>query len=74
MRLLHSRPKLTKGGGERLESIEGNVPVPLDLPPMCGFYERCPEAMKGQCDKWVPQLMEKNEGHWVRCFLYEEMR
>jgi len=71
VRLLKSRPKLIKGSGERLESIKGNVPVPLDPPPECGFYERCPEAIEGRCDIAVPELIKKEDGHWVRCFLYE---
>jgi oligopeptide/dipeptide ABC transporter ATP-binding protein len=70
VRLLKSRPKLIKGTGERLESIKGNVPVPLDPPPQCGFCDRCPEAIEGRCDTAVPELIKKEDGHWVRCFLY----
>ena len=72
VRLLKSRPKLIKGTGERLESIQGNVPVPLDPPPQCGFYERCPEAIEGHCNTAVPELIKKEDGHWVRCFSYKE--
>ena len=72
--LLKSRPRLTQGARERLESIEGNVPVPLGRPLECGFRGRCPEAIKGVCDMRVPELIEWEEGHWVRCFLYEETR
>jgi peptide/nickel transport system ATP-binding protein len=71
VRLLKSRPRLIKGTRERLESIKGNVPVPLDPPPQCGFYDRCPEAIEGHCNTAVPELIEKEDGHWVRCFLYE---
>ncbi len=70
--LLKSRPRMTQGASERLESIEGNVPVPLDPPLECGFHGRCPEAIKGVCDMRVPELIEWEEGHWVRCFLYEK--
>ena len=72
--LLKSRPRLTQGARERLESIEGTVPVPLDPPLECGFRGRCPEAIKGVCDMSVPELIEWEEGHWVRCFLYEKTR
>jgi len=72
VRLLKSRPKLIKGTGERLESIQGNVPVPLDPPPQCGFYDRCPEAIEGHCNTAVPELIKKEDGHWVRCFSYKE--
>jgi peptide/nickel transport system ATP-binding protein len=71
VRLLKSRPRLAKGSRERLESIKGNVPVPLDPPPACGFYERCPEAIKGLCGTAVPALTRQGGDHWVRCFLYE---
>ena len=65
--LLKSRPTLTRGGRKRLEPIQGNVPVPLDLPPQCGFYDRCPEAVEGLCNKAIPELIEEADGHWVRC-------
>ncbi|MEM7129044.1 MAG: ABC transporter ATP-binding protein [Chloroflexota bacterium] len=71
IRLLKSRPKMTTGLVERLESIEGNVPVPLDPTPQCGFVSRCSEALAGRCDGQTPELIEQEEGHWVRCFLYE---
>jgi len=68
VRLLRSRPKLIKGVRERLQSIQGNVPVPLDPPPQCGFYERCPEAIEGRCNTAIPALIEQEDSHWVRCF------
>jgi peptide/nickel transport system ATP-binding protein len=71
VRLLRSRPKLIKGTRERLESIKGNVPVPLDPLPQCGFHERCPEAIEDRCNTAVPGLIEQEDSHWVRCFLYE---
>jgi peptide/nickel transport system ATP-binding protein len=69
VRLLKSRPKLIKGVRERLQSIKGNVPVPLDPPPQCGFYDRCSEAIGGHCNTAVPELAEREDGHWVRCFI-----
>ncbi|MEM7537018.1 MAG: ABC transporter ATP-binding protein [Chloroflexota bacterium] len=76
MGLLKSRPSLKIGTGERLESIKGNVPIPLEPPPQCGFYDRCPEAMAGRCNAAVPEPVtisqDQSGGHWVRCFLYEE--
>ncbi|MBV7328357.1 ABC transporter ATP-binding protein [Chloroflexi bacterium TSY] len=71
IRLLKSRPRLTTGSIQRLESIEGNVPVPLDPPPQCGFVSRCSDAIAGRCDGQVPELLEQAKSHWVRCFLYE---
>jgi oligopeptide/dipeptide ABC transporter ATP-binding protein len=71
VRLLKSRPRLTRRTRERLESIQGNVPVPLDPPPQCGFYDRCPEAIEGHCNTAIPELVKKEDGHWVRCFSYK---
>ncbi|MGC9522992.1 MAG: ABC transporter ATP-binding protein [Anaerolineae bacterium] len=68
--LLKSRPKLIGGARERLSPIKGNVPVPLDPPPACGFWDRCPQMIKGRCDASVPELIQQDNGHWVRCFLY----
>jgi oligopeptide/dipeptide ABC transporter ATP-binding protein len=68
VRLLKSRPNLIKGTRERLVSIKGNVPVPLDPPPQCGFHDRCSEAVDGRCNTTIPELVEKEDGHWVRCF------
>jgi oligopeptide/dipeptide ABC transporter ATP-binding protein len=73
VRLLKSRPKLTTGVAERLESIKGNVPIPLDPEPRCGFYDRCPEAVEG-CNTAAPELLEEQDKHWVRCFLYKGTR
>ena len=71
VRLLKSRPTMRLAPGQRLESIKGNVPIPLDPPARCGFYDRCPQAMAGHCDVHVPELVELEPGHWVRCFLFE---
>src|SRR6476469_4590040 len=46
--LLRSGPKLTSATAakqERLETIEGTVPSPTDLPPGCHFAPRCPYRM-----------------------------
>ena len=71
-RLLQSIPKLGKGSGTRLEAIRGNVPVPIDPPPACGFCSRCDEFMGGKCDGAVPALVDMGNNHYVRCFLHSE--
>jgi peptide/nickel transport system ATP-binding protein len=70
--LMRSIPKVGKKGHERLEAIRGTVPIPLNLPRMCGFYERCQKAMEGTCNRAVPVLKEIEEGHFVRCFLFHK--
>ena len=68
-RLLQSIPKR---GKKKLEPIQGNVPVPLDFPEMCGFFSRCPEAREGVCNQAVPPLELIGPNHMVRCFFAEK--
>ncbi|MCX7939463.1 MAG: ABC transporter ATP-binding protein, partial [Thermoflexales bacterium] len=70
--LLQSVPRLGPKTGQRLASIEGMVPDPLNLPTGCVFHPRCPAFMAGKCDKIVPRWTQVGENHWVRCLLYEE--
>jgi peptide/nickel transport system ATP-binding protein len=72
--LLRSIPKIGKDAKKTLDSIEGAVPVPLGLPPQCGFVDRCEKAIKGLCDTQVPPIAEVQPGHQVRCFLFPEVR
>lgn len=69
--LLKSIPKVGKEARTRLEAIKGTVPLPLDLPRGCGFYQRCREAKKGICNVGDPSLIEVTKGHRVNCFLYK---
>ncbi|WP_284646133.1 ABC transporter ATP-binding protein [Paenibacillus silviterrae] len=69
--LLHSMPKLGRKN-KRLESIEGTVPLALNMPPMCGFYDRCKDRIPGLCDKKAVPLTQIESDHTVRCFLYNE--
>ena len=65
---------LPKRGIKNLTPIEGNVPVPLNFPEMCGFYSRCPYAVDGVCNKSVPDLVEEENDHRVRCFFKDEIK
>jgi peptide/nickel transport system ATP-binding protein/oligopeptide transport system ATP-binding protein len=49
--------------------LEGDVPSPLHPPAGCHFHPRCRKAMK-ICREETPSLIETQEGHRVRCFLY----
>lgn len=57
---------------EKLFSIEGTVPLALNLPPGCGFYERCQHRIDGVCNVRDPQLSSCGADHYVSCFLNEE--
>jgi peptide/nickel transport system ATP-binding protein len=68
--LLKSTPKIHELKDE-LESIEGAVPTPAEMPRGCKFHPRCPFAME-QCVTDEPKLGELEVGHQVRCWLYKE--
>jgi oligopeptide/dipeptide ABC transporter ATP-binding protein len=71
IRLLKSIPKLgRKVAGGRLDAIQGNVPVPLDPPEECGFFSRCTQVDPDLCGGGVPDMIEVEPGHFVRCRLY----
>ena len=52
---------------EKLFSIEGTVPLALNLKPGCGFYDRCLERIEGVCDKIDPESMCLGGSHCVAC-------
>lgn len=68
--LLKSTPKIHELKDE-LESIEGTVPNPGNMPKGCRFAPRCPYAMD-KCVTEAPRLEEMNPGHQVRCWLHED--
>ncbi len=69
--LLRSIPRTGRRARVRLETIEGIVPVPLDPPDICPFADRCTQFIPGRCDERVPDFLEIDQGHSVRCILYE---
>jgi len=71
--LLKAIPRIGDRNRARLESIEGVVPIPLELPPQCGFHDRCRRMKKGLCDRFDVPMAEVSPGHKVRCFLYPQV-
>ena len=69
--LLDSIPRLEKDAEEkeRLRTIEGIVPNPLDFPKGCRFHPRCPQAMD-VCREEIPTLKKLKPGQEVACWLY----
>ena len=45
---------------------KGEIPNPINPPSGCPFHPRCPYA-KSICKEKEPDMMEVNEGHWVKC-------
>ncbi len=71
--LLGSVHKIGTKGQDKLFSIEGTVPLALNLKTQCGFYQRCFKHIEGKCDKSIPQLIEVKPNHFVRCYNYGEV-
>ncbi|MGV8982044.1 ABC transporter ATP-binding protein [Clostridium sp.] len=67
--LMKSKPSLDKDV-DRLYSIPGQVPNPINMPEECYFCARCPSAMD-ICRVQQPPIKEIRPGHKVACFLYE---
>jgi oligopeptide/dipeptide ABC transporter ATP-binding protein len=71
--LLRSVPKLTTeqvAKKERLETIEGTVPSPTDLPPGCHFAPRCPYRLPRCTEEEIP-LYDLEGNVKVRCVLFD---
>ena len=66
--LMGSVHKIGGRKDERLFSIEGTVPLAMNLPKQCGFYDRCDCRIEGLCDKAEPELVEIEPGHKIACF------
>ena len=64
--LLKAVPAVHKAK-EKLTTIEGQLPSPLNYPAGCHFANRCPLADE-KCRQQKPPLDEHEPGHQVRCF------
>jgi len=62
-----SIPRLDKEV-ECLDAIKGQVPNLLDLPVGCSFYSRC-DFRLAQCAQEMPDLVEVEDRHLVKCHL-----
>ncbi len=71
--LLRSVPQMPEHGvkiHERLQTIDGVVPNPADLPPGCHFAPRC-EYRMDICDHGPIPLYDAGGGAEARCVLYD---
>jgi peptide/nickel transport system ATP-binding protein len=68
--LLASIPGRT-ATGDRLPTIEGEVPTPSSPADHCRFAPRCPAAFDG-CETVHPEAVAVEEDHEAACLLYDE--
>jgi peptide/nickel transport system ATP-binding protein len=56
---------------ERLDTIEGTVPDPSNMPKGCVFHPRCRHYVPAKCAN--PQLLQVDKNHWTRCARIHEI-
>ena len=66
--LMESKPVINKTV-ERLYSIPGSVPNPVNMPDYCYFRDRC-EKCVGRCDGKYPPEIHVTDTHIVSCWRY----
>lgn len=66
--LMKSKPNILKKL-DKLYSIKGSVPNPLNRPRGCAFHPRCEKKLP-ICLEKAPELIEVSKNHKVRCWLY----
>lgn len=70
--LMNSKPVVNKRV-DRLYSIPGNVPNPVNMPNYCYFKDRCDKRFKA-CDGEYPPEFYVNDTHMVSCYLYSQAK
>lgn len=51
----------------------GEIPSPVNIPPGCSFYNRCPDRLE-VCNRIDPLMVEVSAGHSARCHVYAPSR
>ncbi|MBO3752298.1 ABC transporter ATP-binding protein [Streptosporangiaceae bacterium NEAU-GS5] len=74
--LLGSMPRLDREPTERLLPIKGSPPSLINVPSGCAFHPRCAFEPRthGKGKSEVPELIESEGGHLVRCHLTRDER
>lgn len=67
--LIKSLPSMNTGN-DKLYSIPGNVPNPINMPNHCYFKNRC-DNCKDECFGDYPPIKEITQTHKVSCHLYK---
>ena len=69
--LFGSLPKLDDDS-KRLSPIKGLPPDPTHLPEGCKFCPRCPKAAECKNASSIPEMVEIEPGHFVRCHMTQK--
>ncbi|MCQ2555196.1 MAG: ABC transporter ATP-binding protein [Clostridia bacterium] len=68
--LMESKPVVGKKV-DKLYSIPGKVPNPINMPNYCYFKDRC-EKCVAACDGLYPEMVKISDTHYVSCYRYYE--
>jgi peptide/nickel transport system ATP-binding protein len=68
--LMASKPAVNRSG-DRLYSIPGNVPNPINMPDYCYFKDRCERSIM-KCEGAYPSETRLSPTHFVNCYRYQE--
>ena len=66
--LMNSKPVVNKKV-DRLYSIPGKVPNPVDMPNYCYFKDRCDRCVSA-CSGMYPSEIKLSDTHSVSCYRY----
>jgi peptide/nickel transport system ATP-binding protein len=70
--LLASKPAINRAV-DRLYTIPGNVPNPINMPNYCYFRDRCEKRLP-ECDGVYPREIYVTPTHMATCYLHENAR
>ncbi len=70
--LMESKPVVNRRV-ERLYSIPGTVPNPINMPDYCYFRDRCERCIE-KCNGKYPPEIYVSPTHMVTCYLYEDKK
>ena len=71
--LMASKPVIGKKV-DKLYSIPGKVPNPVNMPDYCYFRDRCEHALSGTAMENTPAEISLSETHKVSCYRYYDKK
>ena len=66
--LMESKPVINRVT-DRLYSIPGKVPNPINMPDYCYFRDRCEKSVDACCGQYPP-MIRLTDNHYVSCYRY----
>lgn len=66
--LMESKPVINRVS-DRLYSIPGKVPNPINMPDYCYFRDRCEKSVDACCNQYPP-MIQLTDTHFVSCYRY----